>query len=150
MPRNLSDRLSVVAPSATIATAAKAAKLRAEGHKVYAFGLGEPDFDTPPHIRLAAKEALDAGATHYTAGAAYPEPDLLALLEVLRAHDCWIIVDEIYADLVYDGFRHVTINALTDELRDRVIIVDGVSKTYAMTGWRIGWSLAPAALTKAL
>jgi aspartate aminotransferase len=66
MPRKLADRLSSVAPSATLAMAAKAAKLRAEGHKVYAFSVGEPDFDTPAHIREAAKAALDAGATRYT------------------------------------------------------------------------------------
>jgi aspartate aminotransferase len=261
MPRNLTQRLSVVAPSATIAMAARASRLRAEGHKVYAFGLGEPDFDTPLAVRAAAKSALDAGATHYTAvagtaelksaicaaterhrgwrpspaevvvsagakqalfnlalalyepgdevvipapfwvsypeqvrlvgatpviaptreqdgfrldpavleaalsprtkavllctpsnptGAAYAEPHLWPLLEVLRAHDCWIIVDEIYGELVYDGFRHTSINALTDEFRERVVVVDGVSKTFAMTGWRIGWSLAPAGLTKAL
>src|SRR4051812_4411763 len=67
MSRKLADRLSAVAPSATLAMAAQAARLRAEGHKVYGFSVGEPDFDTPVHIRNAAKAALDAGATHYTA-----------------------------------------------------------------------------------
>ena len=67
MSRKLAGRLSTVAPSATLAMAAHAARLRAEGHKVYAFGVGEPDFDTPLHVRNAAKAALDAGATHYTA-----------------------------------------------------------------------------------
>src|SRR5262245_10712020 len=66
MPRDLADRLSTIAPSATLAMAAQAARLRAEGHKVFPFSLGEPDFDTPEHIRTAAKSALDAGATHYT------------------------------------------------------------------------------------
>src|SRR5262249_23658768 len=72
------------------------------------------------------------------------------LLEVLRAHDCWIIVDEIYAELTYDGFKHTSVAVLADDLRDRIIVVDGVSKTYAMTGWRIGWSIAPPQVTKAL
>src|SRR3954468_8928819 len=67
MPRKLAERLSAVAPSATLAMAARAARLRGEGHKVYPFSVGEPDFDTPLHIRAAAKAALDAGATHYTA-----------------------------------------------------------------------------------
>jgi aspartate aminotransferase len=261
MPRRQAERLASVAPSATLAMAAQAARLRAEGHKVYAFGLGEPDFDTPVHVRQAAKAALDAGATHYTpvtgtpelksaicaateryrgwrpnpgevavscgvkhvlfnlaltlyepgdeviipapywvsypeqvrlfgatpvivetseadgfrlspaaleralspktkafilctpsnpTGAAYAEEHLLPLLDVLRKHDCWIIVDEIYGDLVYDGFKHVSINALAEDLRPRVVIVDGVSKTYAMTGWRIGWSIAPPSLTKTI
>src|SRR5262245_52177937 len=73
MPRTLADRLSAVAPSATLAMAAQAARLRSEGHKVFAFGVGEPDFDTPRHIRNAGKDALDAGATHYTAVSGTPE-----------------------------------------------------------------------------
>jgi aspartate aminotransferase len=261
MPRHLAERLESVAPSATLAMAAQAARLRAEGHKVFGFSVGEPDFDTPPHIRAAGKAAIDAGATHYTAvsgtaelksaicaaterdrgwrptpaevvvscgakhvlfnlaltmlsaadeviipapywvsypeqvrlvgarpvivptteeegfrmsaaaleaalspktkmvllctpsnptGAAYAEQHLLPLLDVLRKHDCWIVVDEIYADLVYDGFRHVSVPAIAEDLRDRTVIVDGVSKTYAMTGWRIGWSIAPPSLTRAI
>ena len=66
MPPKFADRLSSVAPSATLAMGAKARKLRAEGHKVFDFSIGEPDFDTPVHIRDAAKHALDAGATRYT------------------------------------------------------------------------------------
>ena len=67
MSRKLADRLSSIAPSATLAMGARAAKLRAEGHRVFPFGVGEPDFDTPSLVRNAAKAALDAGATHYTA-----------------------------------------------------------------------------------
>lgn len=241
--------------------AAKAARLRGEGHKVYSFSVGEPDFDTPAYIRDAAKAALDAGATHYTAvsgtpelrsaicasterhrewrplpsqvtvscgakhalfnlavalfepgdevlipapywvsypeqvrlvgatpvvvqtseehgwrltaaaleaaltpkvkaivlctpsnptGSAYAEEHLRPLIDVLRRHDCWIIVDEIYADLTYDGFKHVALPALAEDLAPRVIVIDGVSKTFAMTGWRIGWSIAPIEVAKAL
>jgi aspartate aminotransferase len=261
MSHKLGERLAAVAPSATLAMAARAAKLRGEGHKVVPFSLGEPDFDTPAHIRDAAKAALDAGATHYTAvsgtpelkaaicaatekhrgfrpspgevvvscgakhvlfnlalalyepgdevvipapywvsypeqvrmtgatpvivetteasgfrmapealeaaltprtkavilctpsnptGAGYSKEHLLPLLEVLRRHDCWLVVDEIYAELTYDGFRHVSIPAIAPDFRDRTVIVDGVSKTFAMTGWRVGWSIAPPALTKAV
>jgi len=83
-------------------------------------------------------------------GAAYNEDEMRALLEVWRASDAWLVVDEIYADLVYDGFRHVSAATLAADARDRMIIVDGVSKTYAMTGWRVGWSIAPERLAKAL
>ena len=84
-------------------------------------------------------------------GAAYAEAELRALVDVLRKHDCWLIVDEIYAELVYDGFKHVSVAQLAPDLRAIAsIIVDGVSKTYAMTGWRIGWSIAPERLAKAL
>jgi aspartate aminotransferase len=83
-------------------------------------------------------------------GAAYPEAAMGALLDVLRKHSAWLIVDEIYAELVYDGFRHVSAARLAPDMMDRIIIVDGASKMYAMTGWRIGWSIAPATLTRAL
>src|ERR1019366_7572728 len=56
----------------------------------------------------------------------------------------------IYAELIYDGLKFVSASKIAPDLRDRMIVVDGVSKTYAMTGWRIGWALAPAPLVKAL
>ena len=62
----LSRRLSLIEPSPTLAVSAKAAALRAKGLDVISFGAGEPDFDTPAHIKEAAKRALDAGATKYT------------------------------------------------------------------------------------
>ncbi|HEY8087563.1 MAG TPA: aminotransferase class I/II-fold pyridoxal phosphate-dependent enzyme, partial [Polyangiaceae bacterium] len=83
-------------------------------------------------------------------GAAYTEAETRALCEVLRRHDCWLIVDEIYAELVYEGFAFASAARVAPELRERMVIVDGVSKTFAMTGWRIGWALAPAPLIKAL
>lgn len=83
-------------------------------------------------------------------GAAYSEPELRALLEVFAKADAWLIVDEIYAELVYDGFVQVAAAALDPKLADRIIVVDGVSKTYAMTGWRIGWSITPSAVAKAI
>jgi aspartate aminotransferase len=83
-------------------------------------------------------------------GTAYSKEEMLALLEVARGHDAWLIVDEIYAELVYDGFAHTSAAALAPDLRSRIVIIDGVSKTYAMTGWRIGWSIAPKELSKAI
>lgn len=82
-------------------------------------------------------------------GTAYDEAHLRALLDVLRRHDCWIVVDEIYGELVYDGFRQVSALTLAPDLLDRMILIDGVSKSYAMTGWRIGWSIAPRELARA-
>jgi aspartate aminotransferase len=83
-------------------------------------------------------------------GAAYSEARMTELARALRGHDCWIIVDEIYSELVYDGFRHVSIATIAPDLAARTAIVDGVSKTYAMTGWRIGWTIAPKELINAL
>jgi aspartate aminotransferase len=83
-------------------------------------------------------------------GAAYTPAELEALAAVLRAHDCWVVLDEIYAALVYDGFVQRSLLSVAPDLAPRVVVIDGVSKTYAMTGWRVGWSIAPTALSKAM
>ncbi|HEY3235916.1 MAG TPA: pyridoxal phosphate-dependent aminotransferase [Polyangiaceae bacterium] len=83
-------------------------------------------------------------------GAAYDRDELLALAKVLGGSDAYIIVDEIYGELVYDGFRHVSLAKIAPELKDRLIVIDGVSKTYAMTGWRIGWSISPPHIAREL
>jgi aspartate aminotransferase len=82
-------------------------------------------------------------------GAAYKPRELGELADVLRKHDVYVITDEIYGELVYEGFDQRSILELAPDLRDRLIVVDGVSKTYAMTGWRIGWMLAPRDVAKA-
>ncbi len=82
-------------------------------------------------------------------GAAYDEASLAALAEVLRKRGIWVIVDEIYAQLVYDGFVQRSLLTVAPDLKDRLVIVDGASKTYAMTGWRLGWMLGPRALADA-
>lgn len=83
-------------------------------------------------------------------GAAYTRAQLRALADVLAKHDCWVVLDEIYGSLVYDGFDQASMLAVAPELADRAVVIDGVSKTYAMTGWRVGWSVAPVALSKAM
>jgi aspartate aminotransferase len=82
-------------------------------------------------------------------GAAYAESELAALADVLRQHAIWIVVDEIYAALVYHGFRQRSLLEVAPDLRDRIVIVDGVSKRFAMTGFRIGWLLGPRAVADA-
>jgi aspartate aminotransferase len=259
--RQFASRLSAVAPSVTLAMNSRALELKARGVDVFAFGVGEPDFEPPQAVLDAAKRAIDNGCSKYTAvtgipalkaaicdateatrgwrpkpenvcvsvgakhvlfnlalalyepgdevvipkpfwvsypeqvrlagaspvlvdtreedgwklspdrldaalsprtkavilcspsnptGAAYTESETRALIDVVRKHDCWLIVDEIYAELVYDGFRFVSAAKIAPDLLDRIIVVDGVSKTFAMTGWRIGWALAPPALIKTL
>ena len=264
MPHSLARRLDVVQPSVTLAMNARAAELRAKGVDVFAFGVGEPDFEPPALVLEAAKKALDTSVSKYTAvtgipalkqaicartaavrgwtpkpsqvtvaigakhalfnlalalyekgdeviipapywvsypeqvklvgaepvvvqtdevsgfkmspeafakaftprtkavvlctpsnptGSAYTESELRALLDVWKKSDSWLIVDEIYADLVYDGFKQVSAAAILGSdaaAMERLVIIDGVSKTYAMTGWRIGWSIAPDRLAKAL
>ncbi|MBI5514885.1 MAG: pyridoxal phosphate-dependent aminotransferase [Deltaproteobacteria bacterium] len=83
-------------------------------------------------------------------GAAYTRAELNALAQVLRPHDCWILADEIYGRLVYDGFEQVSLLTVAPDLLARLVVIDGASKSYAMTGWRVGWSIAPAPLARAL
>lgn len=263
MSTAFASRLSAVQPSATLAVTQRAAELKAQGVDVISFGVGEPDFETPAHVREAAKQALEQGSSHYTrvrgiepllsaiqsesrrrrggvahetgeiavsvgakhtlfnlamvlyepgdevlvpapywvsypdqarlfgatartlpteekdgfrltpevlaaavtektkalilcspsnpTGSAYTAEELRALADVAKAAgDFWIIADEIYGELVYDGFDQRSILEVAPELKHRLVIVDGVSKTYAMTGWRIGWALAPAPVVKAI
>lgn len=84
-------------------------------------------------------------------GSAYSHDELRALCDVLLEHPrIWILTDDIYAKLVYDGFVSSTVVQVEPKLRDRTVTMNGVSKAYAMTGWRIGFSAAPVELTKAL
>jgi aspartate aminotransferase len=84
-------------------------------------------------------------------GSAYPRDRLLQIGAALaKSPDALLIVDEIYGDLVYDGFKHETPAVVLPDLRHRIIVVDGVSKTHAMTGWRVGWSITTPEVAKAL
>jgi aspartate aminotransferase len=258
----VADRLQRVKPSPTIAVSMKAAELKAAGKDVIGLGAGEPDFDTPQNIKDAAKRAIDAGDTKYTAvdgtpalkkaiiakferenglkyaanqitvgtggkqvlynalmatlnpgdevivpapywvsypdmvilaegtpvevacsenqnfkltpealeaaitpktkwvilnspsnptGAAYSAADLKALADVLLRHPhVWIMTDDMYEHLLYDDFKFATIAQVEPKLYDRTLTVNGVSKAYCMTGWRIGYAGGPAALVKAM
>jgi aspartate aminotransferase len=83
-------------------------------------------------------------------GAVYPKPLLEELGRVLLDHHCIIISDEIYEYFVYEGAAHWSLAALTPDLVGRTIIVNGVSKSYAMTGWRIGYAAGPAPVIQAM
>ncbi len=258
----LSDTLARVKPSPTIAVTSKAAALKAEGRDIIGLGAGEPDFDTPEHIRDAAKRAIDNGKTRYTAvdgipelkaaicskflrengltytpqqisvgtggkqilynalmatcnpgdeviipapywvsypdmvllaggtpvpvvcgietqfkltpaqleaaitprtkwfifnspsnptGAGYTRAELKALTEVLMRHPhVWIMSDDMYEHLVFDDFEFCTPAEVEPGLYDRTLTCNGVSKAYAMTGWRIGYAGGPVALIKAM
>ena len=260
-PIRLSSRLSRVKPSITLAVTARAAELKAQGKSVISFGAGEPDFDTPAHIKEAARAALDRGVAKYTnvaglielrraaaaelgrahgvelaaeqvlvsagakhslynlfmalldpgdeviipapywvsypdmvllaggepvilptraergfapdpaeldkaitprtraivintpsnpTGGVYDEAALRAIAEVCVARDILVVSDDIYRSLVYGETRYTSIASLSPEIVARTILIDGVSKTYAMTGWRIGYCAGPAPLIKAM
>ena len=84
-------------------------------------------------------------------GAAYSAEELKPICDVLLKHpNVWILTDDIYDKLAYDGFKPATIVQVEPKLRDRTITMNGCSKAYAMTGWRIGFAGAPVAMTKAM
>jgi aspartate aminotransferase len=77
-------------------------------------------------------------------GASYNRDELSAIGAILTKHDCLIFADDIYEKIVYDGFQVHNLVALCPALRERTVIINGVSKSYAMTGWRIGYALGPS------
>jgi aspartate aminotransferase len=112
------------------------------------------------HGFLPTAAALEAAITPKTkavilcspnnpTGASFDKAALRSIADVLKARACWVIVDEIYAELYYDGAEAPSLLSVAPELRDRTVIVDGVSKTYAMTGFRVGWLIAPRELARA-
>ena len=257
----LSERVSLLKPSPTLALTAKVAELRRNGEEIVSFAAGEPDFGTPASVCEAGIEAIRAGHTRYTAGAGIPqlreaisaklqkdngvtvEPtqvvvsagakqalfnaitalcnpgdDVILIapywmtyrdqvllaggkpvvvqtsradgyipsLDALRAattsrtkaivinspsnpagavlprstlkeiaalalrNELFVISDEIYEQLVYDGEKHISIASLGSEIAHRTITINGMSKAYAMTGWRIGYSASPLPIAKAM
>lgn len=113
--------------------------------------------DTLKTDLIPTKEAVEAVLSDKTvgmivnspsnpSGAIYNEETLKMIADVAREKDLWIIFDEIYERLVYAPAKHVNLLNVAPDLRDKVIIINGASKAYAMTGWRIGYALAPKPL----
>jgi arginine:pyruvate transaminase len=105
----------------------------------------------PADVAAAVTErtrAIMLNSPHNPSGAVIGKADMAAIGEIARAHDLWIISDEVYANLIYEG-EHVS-PAAFPELADRTLSVSSLSKTYAMTGWRLGWVVAPPEVAKHL
>ncbi|MDM7460392.1 MAG: aminotransferase class I/II-fold pyridoxal phosphate-dependent enzyme, partial [bacterium] len=83
-------------------------------------------------------------------GAVFSRKQLKQIASLTLTHNLWLVVDEIYEYLVYDGYTHESIGALSKEVRERTITVNGVSKSFAMTGWRIGYLGAPREVAQAV
>lgn len=81
-------------------------------------------------------------------GTIYNEDELLEIANFAKEHNLLIISDEIYEKLIYDGEKHISIAALNEDAYERTIVINGVSKTYAMTGWRLGYAAASEKITK--
>ncbi len=102
---------------------------------------------TPDQLKAAISPATKAVILNNPcnpSGAAYDKDRLMALAEVIKGEDIYVIADEIYASLVYDNFKFTSFAALGEEIKKKTIIINGVSKTYSMTGWRIGYAAGPS------
>ncbi len=118
-------------------------------------------FPKPGNSFKLAPEDLDAAFTPRTkaiilnspsnpAGVAYSPEELAALLDVIAQHPCWIISDDVYEKMVYGDFQLGQVLRLRPDLRPRTILCNSVSKTYAMTGWRVGYTAGPAEVIRAM
>ena len=127
----------------------------AEGTPVFVKGLEENDFKiTPAELEAAisskTKWVLLNSPSNPT-GAAYKKKELLALAKILRRHEnVWLLTDDMYEHIIYDDFEFFTPAQLEPNLIDRTLTLNGVSKAYAMTGWRVGYGAGPCELIKAM
>ncbi len=101
------------------------------------------------HITKKTK-ALILNSPSNPTGLAYDGKSLEEIAEIALRHNFYIISDEIYEKLLYDGFKHISIASLNDELKKRTIVVNGLSKSHAMTGWRIGFAAGPKEIINAM
>ncbi|WFF71511.1 pyridoxal phosphate-dependent aminotransferase [Proteiniclasticum sp. QWL-01] len=124
----------------------------AGGVPVYLNGSPDNQYKMTPelieqHITPRSK-ILIINSPNNPSGTIYSREELSAIADVCKAHDLIIISDEIYEKLIYGGIKHESIAAVSQDAFDRTIVVNGVSKAYAMTGWRIGYLAGPTGLVK--
>lgn len=100
--------------------------------------------------RTPATRALVFVSPSNPTGAVYPADEVRAIGEWAARHGVWVVTDEIYEHLVYEGSAFTSLPVEVPAVRERCVVVNGVAKTYAMTGWRVGWSIAPPRLTAAI
>ncbi|WP_309087764.1 pyridoxal phosphate-dependent aminotransferase [Domibacillus sp.] len=126
----------------------------ADGVPVYIDGKESNDFKiTPDQLEAAITEKTKAviiNSPSNPTGMLYSEDELKALGEVALRHNIWIVSDEIYEKLVYGDNKHVSIAQLSPELKEQTIVINGVSKSHSMTGWRIGYAAGNAQVIKAM
>lgn len=108
---------------------------------------------TPGMIEAKLTErtrAINLNSPSNPTGAVYTPRELQALAEFAVEHDLWVVTDEMYERLLYEGVQHVSIASFGPEIKQRTITINGMSKAYAMTGWRMGYSASEAAVAKAM
>lgn len=126
----------------------------ADGVPVYIEGKEENDFKiTPQQIEEAVSsktKAIIINSPSNPTGMIYSRDELAAIGEVCLKHNILIVSDEIYEKLVYDGHKHVSVAELSAELKEQTVVINGVSKSHSMTGWRIGYAAGNQTLIKAM
>ncbi|HET6626972.1 MAG TPA: pyridoxal phosphate-dependent aminotransferase [Nocardioidaceae bacterium] len=100
-------------------------------------------------VRTERTKVLLFNSPSNPTGAVYSTEEIEAIGRWLLEHDLWVMTDEIYEHLVYDGLETASLPVLVPELADRCVVVNGVAKTYAMTGWRVGWLIGPKDVVRA-
>jgi aspartate aminotransferase len=108
------------------------------------------DADALREKLTARTKALILNSPSNPTGLAYDRATLEGIAALAIEHDFYVISDEIYEKLVYDGFKHISIASLGQEIKERTVVVNGLSKSHSMTGWRIGFTGGPADITKAM
>lgn len=109
----------------------------------------EPDIEAIEAARTERTKAIIVTSPSNPTGAVWSEETITAIGKWAVANHIWVVSDEIYEHLNYDGAKTAYIGALVPEVRDQLIVLNGVAKTYAMTGWRVGWMVAPVVVAKA-
>lgn len=109
----------------------------------------EPSIEAIEAARTPRTKAIILNSPNNPTGAVFSEQTIVAIGQWALAHHIWVISDEIYEHLNYDGARTTYIGAALPELRDQLVVLNGVAKTYAMPGWRVGWLVAPEPVAKA-
>ncbi len=126
----------------------------ADGVPVFVETTADDDFKVTPDkldkVVTDRTRAIIINNPSNPTGMVYDKDELLAIASWAVAHDLYIISDEVYEHLVYDGAEHVSLATFSEEIKEHTIIVNAVSKTYAMTGWRIGYTASNAELAKVM
>lgn len=114
-----------------------------------------PDAWQPAPDRVASlitprTRAMIINSPHNPTGAVYTQETLAGLVDLSVKHEVYLLSDEIYESMVYDGARHLCVPAVWPGARERIVLINSMSKTYAMTGWRLGYAAAPLPLAEAI
>src|SRR2546428_402531 len=144
--RPLASRMSRLGTETAFEVLARARALEAKGRDIVHLEIGEPDFDELRAGLSDRTKVLVLNSPHNPTGGVITPDAIREIARIARERDLWVLADEIYAELIYDG-SHRSI-AVEEGMAERTILLDGFSKTFAMTGWRLGYGVFPRPLVE--